>query len=105
MTQLLWRVLTFAIVTGVLDQWSPGAIADFHAADLALQDALRIAPGSMHERARRPVSNPARDADRLCGPLVFFLCRPYSNVNALFGLLLSSHLVDGTRRPRRPTMR
>ena len=50
MTQLLWRVLTSAIVTGVLDQWSPGAIADFHAADLALQDALRIAPGSMSVR-------------------------------------------------------
>jgi hypothetical protein len=49
-TQLLWRVLTSAIVTGVLDQWSPVAIADFHAADLALQDAFRIAPGSMSVR-------------------------------------------------------
>jgi hypothetical protein len=44
------RVLTSAIVTGVLDQWSPVAIADFHAADLALQDAFRIAPGSMSVR-------------------------------------------------------
>jgi DNA-binding winged helix-turn-helix (wHTH) protein len=42
--------LTFAIVTGVLNHWSGDAIADLHAADLALQDALLIAPGSMRVR-------------------------------------------------------
>jgi DNA-binding winged helix-turn-helix (wHTH) protein len=42
--------LTFAIVTGVLNHWSDDAIADLHAADLALQDALLIAPGSMRVR-------------------------------------------------------
>jgi DNA-binding winged helix-turn-helix (wHTH) protein/tetratricopeptide (TPR) repeat protein len=42
--------LTFAIVSGVLNHWSDDAIADLHAADLALQDALLIAPGSMRVR-------------------------------------------------------
>jgi DNA-binding winged helix-turn-helix (wHTH) protein/tetratricopeptide (TPR) repeat protein len=42
--------LTFVIVTGVLNHWSDDAIADLHAADLALQDALLIAPGSMRVR-------------------------------------------------------
>jgi DNA-binding winged helix-turn-helix (wHTH) protein/tetratricopeptide (TPR) repeat protein len=42
--------LTFAIVTGVLNHWSDDAIADLHAADLALQDALLIAPESMRVR-------------------------------------------------------
>ena len=42
--------LTFAIVTGVLNHWSNDAIADLHAADLALQDALLIAPESMRVR-------------------------------------------------------
>ena len=42
--------LTFAIVTGVLNHWSDDAIGDLHAADLALRDALRIAPGSMRVR-------------------------------------------------------
>jgi DNA-binding winged helix-turn-helix (wHTH) protein len=42
--------LTFAIVTGVLNHWSDDAIADLHAADLALQDALLVAPGSMRAR-------------------------------------------------------
>ena len=42
--------LTFAIVTGVLNHWSDDAVADLHAADLALQDALLIAPGSMRVR-------------------------------------------------------
>ena len=39
--------LTFAIVTGVLNHWSDDTIGDLHAADLALQDALHIAPTSM----------------------------------------------------------
>jgi DNA-binding winged helix-turn-helix (wHTH) protein/tetratricopeptide (TPR) repeat protein len=42
--------LSFAIVTGVLNQWSTDEVADLHAADLALQDALLIAPGSMKVR-------------------------------------------------------
>jgi DNA-binding winged helix-turn-helix (wHTH) protein len=42
--------LTFAIVTGVLNHWSEDPVADLHAADLALQDALLIAPGSMRVR-------------------------------------------------------
>jgi len=42
--------LTFAIVTGVLNHWSDDAVADLHVADLALQDALLIAPGSMRVR-------------------------------------------------------
>ena len=42
--------LTFAIVTGVLNHWSDDAVADLHAADLALQDALLIAPGNMRVR-------------------------------------------------------
>ena len=39
--------LTFAIETGVLNHWSGDVIGDLHAADLALQDAVRIAPESM----------------------------------------------------------
>ncbi|HEY3891466.1 MAG TPA: winged helix-turn-helix domain-containing protein [Bradyrhizobium sp.] len=39
--------LTFAIVSGVLNHWSGDVIGDLHAADLALQDAVRIAPESM----------------------------------------------------------
>jgi DNA-binding winged helix-turn-helix (wHTH) protein len=39
--------LTFAIVTGVLNHWSDDVVADLHTADLALQDAIRIAPESM----------------------------------------------------------
>lgn len=39
--------LTFAIVSGVLNHWSDDVIGDLHAADLALQDAIRIAPESM----------------------------------------------------------
>jgi DNA-binding winged helix-turn-helix (wHTH) protein/tetratricopeptide (TPR) repeat protein len=39
--------LTFAIVTGVLNHWSDDIIGDLHAADLALQEAVRIAPESM----------------------------------------------------------
>ena len=39
--------LTFAIVTGVLNHWSGDTIGDLHAADMALQDASRIAPDSM----------------------------------------------------------
>jgi DNA-binding winged helix-turn-helix (wHTH) protein/tetratricopeptide (TPR) repeat protein len=42
--------LSFAIVTGVLNHWSDDAIADLHAADLALQDALAIAPRSKTAR-------------------------------------------------------
>jgi DNA-binding winged helix-turn-helix (wHTH) protein/tetratricopeptide (TPR) repeat protein len=42
--------LTFAIVTGVLNHWSPDEITDLHAADLALQDALAMAPGSKRVR-------------------------------------------------------
>jgi DNA-binding winged helix-turn-helix (wHTH) protein/tetratricopeptide (TPR) repeat protein len=42
--------LTFAIVTGVLNHWSGDEVADLHAADLALQDALLIAPASMRVR-------------------------------------------------------
>ena len=42
--------LIFAIVTGVLNHWSGDEVADLHAADLALQDALLIAPGSMRVR-------------------------------------------------------
>lgn len=36
--------LTFAIVAGVLNHWSDDVVADLHTADLALQDAIRIAP-------------------------------------------------------------
>jgi DNA-binding winged helix-turn-helix (wHTH) protein/Flp pilus assembly protein TadD len=43
--------LTSAIVTGVLNQWSNDSIADLQAADLALQDAARIAPGNMMVRS------------------------------------------------------
>jgi DNA-binding winged helix-turn-helix (wHTH) protein/tetratricopeptide (TPR) repeat protein len=39
--------LTFAIVTGVLNHWSDDVVGDLHTADLALQDAIRIAPESM----------------------------------------------------------
>jgi DNA-binding winged helix-turn-helix (wHTH) protein/Flp pilus assembly protein TadD len=39
--------LTSAIVTGVLNHWSDDVVADLHTADLALQDAIRIAPDSM----------------------------------------------------------
>jgi DNA-binding winged helix-turn-helix (wHTH) protein/Flp pilus assembly protein TadD len=39
--------LTFAIVTGVLNHWSDDTVGDLHAADLALQDAIHIAPNSM----------------------------------------------------------
>ena len=42
--------LTFAIVTGVLNHWSENEVADLHAADLTLQEALAIAPGSMKVR-------------------------------------------------------
>jgi DNA-binding winged helix-turn-helix (wHTH) protein/tetratricopeptide (TPR) repeat protein len=42
--------LTSAITTGVLNHWSPDEIADLHAADLVLQDALRIAPESKRVR-------------------------------------------------------
>jgi DNA-binding winged helix-turn-helix (wHTH) protein/tetratricopeptide (TPR) repeat protein len=42
--------LTFAIVTGVLNHWSSDEVADLHAADLVLQDALAVAPGSMRLR-------------------------------------------------------
>jgi DNA-binding winged helix-turn-helix (wHTH) protein/tetratricopeptide (TPR) repeat protein len=36
--------LTFALATGVLHHWSSDEVADLHAADLALQDALTLAP-------------------------------------------------------------
>lgn len=42
--------LTFAIVTGVLNHWSSDVIVDLHAADLTLQNALRIAPDNMSVR-------------------------------------------------------
>jgi DNA-binding winged helix-turn-helix (wHTH) protein len=42
--------LAFAIVTGVLNHWSGDEIADLHAADRVLQDALAVAPGSMRVR-------------------------------------------------------
>jgi DNA-binding winged helix-turn-helix (wHTH) protein/tetratricopeptide (TPR) repeat protein len=42
--------LTFAIVTGVLNHWSENEVADLHTADLTLQEALSIAPGSMKVR-------------------------------------------------------
>jgi DNA-binding winged helix-turn-helix (wHTH) protein/tetratricopeptide (TPR) repeat protein len=43
--------LTFAIVTGVLNHWSSDVVGDLHAADLALQEAVRIAPNKMIVRA------------------------------------------------------
>jgi len=43
--------LTSAMVTGVLNQWSSDPIADLQAADLALQDAARIAPDNMMVRS------------------------------------------------------
>jgi DNA-binding winged helix-turn-helix (wHTH) protein len=43
--------LTSAIVTGVLNQWSSDPIADLQAADLTLQDAIRIAPDNIMVRA------------------------------------------------------
>ena len=45
--------LSFAIVAGVLDHWSVDEVADLHAADLAVQDALLIAPGSERVRGAR----------------------------------------------------
>jgi DNA-binding winged helix-turn-helix (wHTH) protein/tetratricopeptide (TPR) repeat protein len=42
--------LTFAIVTGVLNHWSGDVVGDLHAADLALQDAIRIAPANKSVR-------------------------------------------------------
>ena len=42
--------LSFAIVTGVLNHWSGDEVADLHTADLALQDALHIAPASKRVR-------------------------------------------------------
>jgi DNA-binding winged helix-turn-helix (wHTH) protein len=42
--------LSFVIVTGVLNHWSSDEVADLHVADLALQDAIRIAPGSKRVR-------------------------------------------------------
>jgi tetratricopeptide (TPR) repeat protein len=42
--------LSFALATGVLNHWSSDEVADLHAADLALQDALVIAPGNMRVR-------------------------------------------------------
>lgn len=42
--------LSFAIVTGVLNHWSDDAVADLRAADLALQDALSIAPDNKRVR-------------------------------------------------------
>jgi DNA-binding winged helix-turn-helix (wHTH) protein len=42
--------LSFALATGVLNHWSSDDVADLHAADLALQDALVIAPGNMRVR-------------------------------------------------------
>jgi len=37
-------------VTGVLNHWSVDEVADLHAADLTLQDALLIAPGNVRVR-------------------------------------------------------
>jgi DNA-binding winged helix-turn-helix (wHTH) protein/tetratricopeptide (TPR) repeat protein len=45
--------LSFVIVTGVLNHWSDDGVADLHAADLALQDALVIAPGNRNVRGAR----------------------------------------------------
>ena len=45
--------LTFAIVTGVLNHWSSDVVGDLRTADLALQDAVRIAPTSMIVRGAR----------------------------------------------------
>ncbi|MBV8925405.1 MAG: winged helix-turn-helix domain-containing protein [Bradyrhizobium sp.] len=42
--------LTFAIVTGVLNHWSDDVVADLHTADLALQEATRLAPDDMNVR-------------------------------------------------------
>jgi DNA-binding winged helix-turn-helix (wHTH) protein/tetratricopeptide (TPR) repeat protein len=42
--------LSFAIVSGVLNHWSGDEVADLHSADLALQDALHIAPASKRVR-------------------------------------------------------
>lgn len=42
--------LTFAIITGVLNHWSDDVVGDLHAADLALQTALVLAPDNMGVR-------------------------------------------------------
>jgi tetratricopeptide (TPR) repeat protein len=42
--------LSFALATWVLNHWSSDEAADLHAADLALQDALAIAPGNKRVR-------------------------------------------------------
>ena len=42
--------LSFALVTGVLNHWSGDEVADLHAADLAVQEALLVEPGSMRVR-------------------------------------------------------
>jgi DNA-binding winged helix-turn-helix (wHTH) protein len=42
--------LTFAIVTGVLNNWSRDVAADLQAANLTLQEAMRIAPEDMMVR-------------------------------------------------------
>jgi DNA-binding winged helix-turn-helix (wHTH) protein len=45
--------LSFALATGVLHHWSSDEVADLHAADLALQDALTIAPENMRVHGAR----------------------------------------------------
>jgi DNA-binding winged helix-turn-helix (wHTH) protein len=42
--------LTFAIVTGVLNRWSKDVAGDLHAANLALEEAKRVAPQDMMVR-------------------------------------------------------
>jgi DNA-binding winged helix-turn-helix (wHTH) protein/tetratricopeptide (TPR) repeat protein len=42
--------LSFALATGVLNHWSGNEVADLHSADLALQDALLVAPGNRRVR-------------------------------------------------------
>ena len=39
--------LSYTIVTSLLNHWSADTVADLHTADLALQDAIRISPGSL----------------------------------------------------------
>ena len=63
--------LTTAIVTGVLNHWSKDVVLDLQAADLALQDAIRLAPGEMTVRgAQCHILRAMRQfeaAIRLCG--------------------------------------
>jgi DNA-binding winged helix-turn-helix (wHTH) protein/tetratricopeptide (TPR) repeat protein len=65
--------LTFALVTGVLNHWSDDVVADLHAADRSLQDAMHIAPDNMIVRGAQchilRAMRQFESAIRICGEL------------------------------------